>query len=44
MEELFQCDRVYVFHQGRIVAHLPRDRMTEASILRASYAEGEDAA
>jgi len=39
MEELFHCDRVYVFHQGRIVAHLHRGQMTEAAILRASYAD-----
>jgi ribose transport system ATP-binding protein len=38
MEELFHCDRVYVFHQGRIVAHFYRSQMTEAAILRASYA------
>jgi ribose transport system ATP-binding protein len=42
MEELFQCDRVYVFHQGRIVAHLHRAQMTEAAILRASYADAAE--
>ncbi|EWY41896.1 ABC transporter ATP-binding protein [Skermanella stibiiresistens SB22] len=44
MEELFHCDRVYVFHENRIVAHLPRAEMTEAAILRASYAEAEEVA
>jgi ribose transport system ATP-binding protein len=39
MEELFHCDRAYVFHQGCIVAHLYRGQMTEAAILRASYAD-----
>jgi ribose transport system ATP-binding protein len=42
MEELFHCDRVYVFHQGRIVAHLHRSQMTEAAILRASYADASE--
>ncbi|MFH5776835.1 sugar ABC transporter ATP-binding protein [Paracoccus sp. NGMCC 1.201697] len=38
-EELGNCDRVYVFREGRIVAVLEADEVTEESILRASFAD-----
>ncbi len=37
MDELDHCDHVYVFREGRIVADLPRDRLTEESVLHASF-------
>jgi ribose transport system ATP-binding protein len=39
MEEVCQCDRVYVFREGRIVAELTGADTTEDNILLASFAE-----
>ena len=40
MDELTHCDHVYVFRNGRIVADLPRDQLSEDSVISASFAEG----
>lgn len=37
MEEVCLCDRVYVFREGRIVAELAGDAVTEANILAESF-------
>ena len=37
-EELKNCDRVYVFRDGAIVAHLARDELTEERIIQSSFA------
>ena len=37
MDEVCQCDRVYVFREGRIVAELSGDELNEARILGASF-------
>jgi ribose transport system ATP-binding protein len=39
MEEVTLCDRVYVFRDGRIVAELTGDQVTEAKVLAASFAQ-----
>lgn len=39
-EELNNCDHVYVFHNGRIVADLGRDELTEEKIIQSSFDEG----
>jgi ribose transport system ATP-binding protein len=39
MDEVCQCDRVYVFREGRIVAELKGAEVTEDRILAASFAE-----
>jgi ribose transport system ATP-binding protein len=39
MDELNHCDHVYVFRNGRIVADLPRQEMTEQKILQSSFKE-----
>lgn len=39
MDEICQCDRVYVFREGAIVAELARGEITEDSVLAASFAE-----
>ncbi len=39
MDELANCDHVYVFHNGRIVASLAHDEMSEEAVLRSSFAE-----
>lgn len=39
MEEVCQCDRVYVFREGMIVAELVGEDITEDRILAASFAE-----
>ena len=36
-DELFECDRVYVFREGAIVAELPREAVTEDKVLHASF-------
>jgi ribose transport system ATP-binding protein len=41
MDELSNCDHVYVFRNGRIVADLPRSELSEEKVLHASF---EDAA
>ena len=38
-EELDNCDRVYVFRNGRIVAKLERDEMTEEKVIQSSFHE-----
>jgi len=37
-EELKNCDRIYVFRDGAIVAHLRRDELTEGRVIRSSFA------
>ncbi len=37
MDELANCDHVYVFRDGGIVADLPRAEMTEQRVLHASF-------
>ena len=37
MDELRNCDHVYVFREGAIVADLPRRDMTEERVLHASF-------
>jgi len=39
MDELHYCDHMYVFRNGRIVADLPREEMTEQKILQSSFKE-----
>jgi ribose transport system ATP-binding protein len=39
MDEVCQCDRVYVFREGRIVADLRGAEVTEDNVLAASFAE-----
>jgi ribose transport system ATP-binding protein len=39
MDELGQCDHVYVFRNGSIVADLARDDLTEQKVLHASFEE-----
>ncbi|MGV2102705.1 MULTISPECIES: sugar ABC transporter ATP-binding protein [unclassified Rhizobium] len=38
-EELDNCHHVYVFKNGRIVANLTRDELTEEKIIQSSFAE-----
>jgi ribose transport system ATP-binding protein len=38
-EELDNCHRVYVFKNGRIVANLNRDELTEEKIIQSSFVE-----
>jgi ribose transport system ATP-binding protein len=39
MDELANCDHVYVFRNGRIVASLARDEMSEEKVLQSSFHE-----
>lgn len=39
MDELFHCDHVYVFRDGRITAELAADALTEEKVLHASFAD-----
>ena len=39
MDELYYCDRVYVFHYGRIVKELVAAEISEDAVLRASFEE-----
>ncbi len=41
MDELKNCDHVYVFRNGRIVADLARDELTEEKVLHSSFAEAQ---
>ncbi|MDU8913605.1 sugar ABC transporter ATP-binding protein [Aestuariicoccus sp. MJ-SS9] len=41
MDELRNCDHVYVFREGAIVADLPRAEMTEERVLHASFRADE---
>ena len=38
-EELGNCDHVYVFRNGRIVANLKRDELTEEKVIQSSFEE-----
>jgi ribose transport system ATP-binding protein len=38
-DELFLCDRVYVFHEQKVVDDVDRGELTEERLLRASFAE-----
>jgi ribose transport system ATP-binding protein len=40
MDEVCQCDRVYVFREGRIVAELRGAEVNEERVLSASFAAG----
>ncbi len=42
--ELANCDRVYVFYQGRITDVIARAELTEERVIRSSFREGVDAA
>ena len=37
MDELFYCDRTYVFHDGLIVKELAADEMSENAVVQASF-------
>ena len=39
MEELGNCDHVYVFRNGRIVADLGRDELSEEKVIQSSFKE-----
>ena len=39
MEELENCDHVYVFRNGRIVADLRRDQLSEERVIQSSFEE-----
>jgi ribose transport system ATP-binding protein len=39
MEELENCDHVYVFRNGRIVAGLRRDDLSEERVIQSSFEE-----
>ena len=38
-DELKQCDHVYVFRNGAIVADLSRDELTEQKVIQSSFTE-----
>ena len=38
-DELHNCDRVYVFRNGRIVASLDRDELSEEKVIQSSFGE-----
>ena len=38
-EELDNCDHVYVFRNGRIVAELRRGELTEEKVIQSSFSE-----
>jgi ribose transport system ATP-binding protein len=40
-DELKQCDHVYVFRNGAIVADLRRDQLTEEKVIQSSFAEAD---
>ena len=39
IDELYNCDRVYVFRDGRIVGALDRDQVSEDAVLHLSFAD-----
>ena len=39
IDELDHCDRVYVFRNGRIVANLARQEMTEEKVIQSSFSD-----
>ena len=40
MDELENCDHVYVFRNGRIVADLAQSELTEEKVIQSSFEEG----
>lgn len=45
LDELEHCDRVYVFREGAVVAHLQHDEISEERVLQASFrADGPNGA
>ena len=38
-EELKNCDRIYVFRNGAVVAELARGELTEERVIHSSFAE-----
>jgi ribose transport system ATP-binding protein len=39
MDELHNCDHIYVFRNGHIVAELTRNELTEEKVLQSSFEE-----
>ena len=39
LDELDHCDRVYVFRNGRIVANLDRQEVTEERVIQSSFSD-----
>jgi len=39
MDELFNCDHIYVFRDGKIVSELSRSELTEEKVLQSSFKE-----
>ena len=39
LDELDHCDRVYVFRNGRIVANLERQEVTEEKVIQSSFSD-----
>ena len=37
-EELKNCDRIYIFRNGAVVAELTRDELTEERVIHSSFA------
>ena len=42
LEELSNCDRLYVFREGRATTHLSREEIEPGRILQASFGGGLD--
>jgi ribose transport system ATP-binding protein len=42
LEELSNCDRLYVFREGRAVIHLTREEIEPSRILQASFGGAVD--
>jgi ribose transport system ATP-binding protein len=40
MDELNNCDHVYIFRDGKIVSELSRDELTEEKVLQSSFEKG----
>jgi ribose transport system ATP-binding protein len=40
-DELFLCDRIYVFHEGKVVDSLVRSELSEERLLQASFHEAQ---
>lgn len=39
MDELFNCDHIYIFRDGKIVSELSRSELTEEKVLQSSFKE-----
>ena len=39
MDELAHCHKIYIFRNGRIVAELSRDELTEERVIHSSFQE-----